>query len=217
MRTDIAINYNTGELALKKNLPQFTVDFKWLEDKEDDYYVYGECTFKYGMSEEHLYNGVGVFMPFKSEYKKLRLSFLVIDYSNNTYPIQNKSNNRTIFEAVSPNKAPIYTSQLPLISESFMYKLTLKDNQIYVTDMYSYDLNVVESLEQNKVFLLKCIPGNLYQYPTSGVGLSGYLNGNIAASDLGVIIKDEFNRDGMYVESASINDTGEISITSKEI
>lgn len=217
MRTDIAINYDTGELTLKKNIPQFTVDFSWLEEKEDDYYVYGECAFRYGMTEEHLYNGIGVNIPFKSKYKKIRLSFLVIDNQNNTYPVLNSSNSRAIFDVINQDNTPIYASQLPLLSEDFMYKLTMKDNMVYISDMYSYDLSINESIEQNKMFLLKCNEGNLYNYPTSGVGLPSYLNGNIGASDLGERVKDEFNRDSMYVEAASINtETGEISIKAIE-
>lgn len=217
MRTDIAIDYDTGELILKKNLPQFTVDFTWLDEKEDDYYVYGECTLRNGMLEEHLQNGIGVIIPFKSKYKKMKLSFLIFDNSNNTYPILNKSNNKSFFDIVDPNKDYIYSSQLPLISEDLAYKLTLRDNLIYISDMYNYDLNIVESIDQNKMFLLKCNAGNLYSYPTTGVGLPEYLNGNIGSSDLGEKIKNEFNRDGLYVESASIDtETGKISIKAKE-
>lgn len=218
MRTDIAINYDTGELILKKNIPQFTVDFTWLDEKEDDYYVYGECIFRYGMTEEHLVNGIGINIPLKNQYKKVRLSFQVIDNSNNTYYLLNSSNRNNIFEVIDKNNKPIYASQLPLISESFSYRATMKDNTIYISDMYSYDLNIVESMEQNKMFLLKCNASNLYSYPTTGVGLLEYLNGNIGSLDLGEKIKDEFNRDGMYVENASINtDTGEISIKSNEV
>lgn len=218
MRTDIAVNYDTGELVLKKNLPYFTIDFTWLEEKEDDYYVYGECIFKYGMSEDHLQNGIGVNIPFKSKYKKVRLFFKVVDNSNTAYLIRNSRNNRSFFDILDKNDSPIFASQLPLISDDFVYRVTMKDNHAYVSDMYSYDLNIIESIEQNKTFLLKCNTANLYNAPTTGVGLPGYLNGNIGASDLGERIKDEFNRDGMYVEGASINsETGEISIKAKEV
>lgn len=218
MRTDIAINYDTGDLILKKNIPQFTVDFTWLDEKEDDYYVYGECTFRYGMTKEHLINGIGINIQLKNLYKKVKLLFQVIDNSNNTYYLLNPSTKKNLFDIIDKNDKPIYASQLPAISDSFSYRVTMKDNAIYISDMYNYDLNIVESMKQNKMFLLKCNTTNLYAYPTTGVGLLQYLNGNIGSSDLGEKIKDEFNRDGIYVEDASINtDTGEVSIKSKEV
>lgn len=218
MRTDIAINYDTGDLILKKNIPQFTADFTWLDEKEDDYYVYGECTFRYGMTEEHLVNGVGIYIPQNNKFKKIKLSFKVIDNSNNTYYLLNSSNKKDMFEALDRDDKPIYASYLPLISEGFSYRATMKDNTIYISDMYSYDLSITESMEQNKMFLLKCNTANLYSFPTTGVGLINYMNGNISSSDLGEKIKEEYNRDGMYVENASINsETGEVSIKSNEI
>ena len=88
---------------------------------------------------------------------------------------------------------------------------------MYVSDMYSYDLSLCESLEQNESYLLKSYAGNLYQYPTTGIALQEYLNGNINDSSLGIKIKEEFNRDKMFVEEVNIDsETGEIAIKARE-
>ena len=79
------------------------------------------------------------------------------------------------------------------------------NGNVYLSDYEELDLAVVESMEQNKRCLLECVPGNLYQHPTTGVGIFRYLNSNMERSGLGERIKSQFNMDGMRVESATID------------
>lgn len=216
MRTDIPIDYNTGELILRKQPSHFSANFTWTG--EDDYFVYGRCELQNKINIQHLQEGIGAIIPWNSKYKKVKISFWVKDGSNNTHPILNTRNSSSYFILQKVNGEELYASELPTISDKQTFSLMLVNNAAYIYDMYSYDLEICESLEQNKMFLLQCYEGNLYQYPTTGVGLPEYLNGNIQSSLLSEKIKQEFNQDGMYVESASINsDTGEISITAKEL
>ena len=94
----------------------------------------------------------------------------------------------------------------------------MKNGDIYLSDYEERDLAMIESMEQNKRFLLECTPGNLYQYPTTGVGIFRYLNSNLRSSGLAERIKQQFNADKMIVQEAVINqEENSISIVAEEI
>ena len=215
MRTDIAVDFDTGDLSLSERTPRYMVDFSW--EKEDDYYLYGKCQFKSNFQNNDLEEGVGVYIPACLKYKKIKMSFWAIDGSNNAYPILNPIDNSEYYTVKDLNDKEVYASTLPVISDRFCYCFNLIDNQVYVSDMYSYDLSLCESLEQNESYLLKSYAGNLYQYPTTGIALQEYLNGNINDSSLGIKIKEEFNRDKMFVEEVNIDsETGQRAIKARE-
>ena len=199
MRTDIAVDFDTGDLSLSERTPRYMVDFSWI--KEGDYYLYGKCQFKSNIQNNDLEEGVGVYIPACLKYKKIKMSFWAIDGSNNAYPILNPIDNSEYYTVKDLNDKEVYASTLPVISDRFCYCFNLIDNQVYVSDMYSYDLSLCESLE----------------YPTTGIALQEYLNGNINDSSLGIKIKEEFNRDKMFVEEVNIDsETGQIAIKARE-
>ena len=67
------------------------------------------------------------------------------------------------------------------------------------------------ALRQNEMFLLKAASGNLYQYPTTGVGLIDFLHGNFENSGLAAKLQSEFENDRMTINEAYMNSqTGEL-------
>ena len=90
MRTDIAVDFDTGDLTLSQKPPMYTADFSW--EKEDDYYLYGRCSLNMELDRDELEKGIGVFITDNLKYKRMKVSFWAIDGSNNEYPIKNTSN-----------------------------------------------------------------------------------------------------------------------------
>lgn len=73
------------------------------------------------------------------------------------------------------------------------------------------DMMMRPSLRQNEMFLLKAAAGNLYQHPTTGVGLIDFLHGNFENSGLAAKLQSEFESDRMIINEAYMNSqTGEL-------
>ncbi len=67
------------------------------------------------------------------------------------------------------------------------------------------------ALRQNEVFLLKASAGNLYQHPTTGVGLIDFLHGNFENTGLAAKLQSEFENDKMIINNAYMDSaTGEM-------
>ena len=61
------------------------------------------------------------------------------------------------------------------------------------------------------MFLLKAFPGNLYQHPTTGVGLIDFLHGNFENNNLAARLQAEFKGDNMVIINAYMDSaTGEL-------
>ncbi len=67
------------------------------------------------------------------------------------------------------------------------------------------------ALRQNEVFLLKASAGNIYQHPTTGVGLIDFLHGNFENTGLAAKLQSEFENDKMIINNAYMDSaTGEM-------
>jgi len=67
-----------------------------------------------------------------------------------------------------------------------------------------------ESTKQHQKALILASKGELRQFPFIGVGLANYLNDD-AFGDIKGAIQQEFERDGMTVESISVFEDGTLS------
>ena len=200
---------------MKRSIPQFTIGFEW--EREDDYVAYGICKINKDINLNLLSKGLGVTIPFLSSNKKIKLSFRVVDNFGNESIIYNTRDGGEYYQLRTIKGEDMRTTDLPVLSIDALYRVVLEKNVAYLCDFTEYDFGLCESIEQNKVFLLQCTPGNLYQYPTTGVGIFRYLNSNIGTSGLGNMIKKQFNMDKMYVEQAHINqEKGEIKVVARE-
>ena len=216
MRTDIEFDYETEKIVLKKISPQYMVDFVW--DSEDDYFLYGTCYINPDINLANLYNGVGVNIPFVPSEKRIRISFKRNERSGNLSPIINPMTGEQSFYLYTPDRTQVKASKLPMINYSGKYRIILDGSMAFVSDFEDIDVQLCESISQNKVFLLQCCPGNIYQYPTTGVGIFRFLHSNVETSGLGEKIKQEFNQDNMYVTSAEFDqETNSIRIEATEV
>lgn len=79
------------------------------------------------------------------------------------------------------------------------------------------DFVIKASLRQNEIFLLKAFAGNLYQFPTTGVGLIEYLHGNFENAGLAAKLQHEFDNDNMVIINAYMNSAnGELHLEVRE-
>lgn len=99
------------------------------------------------------------------------------------------------------------------------FTLVMRAGYLSLYSAAQTDMQIKASLHQNEVFLLKAFAGNLYQHPTTGVGLIEFLHGNFENSGLAARLQSEFSKDSMVVNNAYMDSlTGELllDVTEKE-
>lgn len=109
---------------------------------------------------------------------------------------------------------PIYASQLPFIDIDGEYLAKFVKNKqeegldrAYVYSSKITDFNIGFSDDQAGQLLGLCAPGKSYRYPTTGVGITNYLNGVIAHSDLADKLIEQFEGDQKIIQDASFDAT----------
>ena len=164
--------------------------------------------------------GIYVYLPYSPVFKPAKIRFVL----DNKYEIpeyyKNPVNGGDWFDLVLPDKTSVYTNNLHTINGEHIYFLNISQDNVYVT-VYSGDNSdfiIRESLQQNKIMLLKAMAGNIYQYPTTGVGLVNFLHSNFEQAGLGNKLQSEFTDDKMIIDDADINsESGELNLNVREV
>lgn len=115
--------------------------------------------------------------------------------------------------AISKNiAAPIAACMLPYIDidGQFIVKLVKNPGAEILDKAYIYsskvtDLNVNYSDDQASQLLSLCAPGKSYRYPTTGVGITKYLNAVIDHTDLHDVLETQFSGDNKPIISADFD------------
>lgn len=115
--------------------------------------------------------------------------------------------------AISKNiAAPISACMLPYIDidGEFIVKMVRNPNSEILDRAYIYsskitDLNINFSDDQASQLLTLCAPGKSYRYPTTGVGITKYLNAVISHSDLQSVLETQFDADNKPILSADFD------------
>lgn len=215
-RQDISMNANYGEVNLTGNLTsKVFYPFVYLGEMagmDNEHYCYGEIIIPLNF-ERHYRAGEGlrVSIPYTPEYKQLAVRFIFDTGDGSRQYMVNRTNNGHWFTIVQESGI-IYLPEFPLFNEDEIFHLVFHDTG--TLRLYSgneSDFIIKPSLKQNEVFMLKSLTGNLYQYPTTGVGLVNYLHGNFETSGLPAKLLQEFSDDGMIVNNAYMDSsTGEL-------
>lgn len=107
---------------------------------------------------------------------------------------------------------PIHASQLPFIDIDGEYLAKFVKNKqeegldrAYIYSSKVTDFNIGFSDDQSGQLLGLCAPGKSYRYPTTGVGITNYLNGVIAHSDLADKLIEQFESDQKIIQDASFD------------
>lgn len=108
--------------------------------------------------------------------------------------------------------APIPAAMLPRVDIHGEYKVRMvrSDKSELLDRAYLYsakesDISVIFSDDQASQLLSLCAPGKSYRYPTTGVGITRYLNAVIDHTDLYEVLEAQFKADNKPIQSASFD------------
>lgn len=222
-RQDIIID-EYGELMLdtktsnKKQYPFLYLGY--INGLDNDNYCYAEIKVPYNILKIYSSkNGLFVSIPYIPEYKKLKIRFrLDAQVDGNNDFLVNPTNNSIWFDVFDGHAMPVMTSCLLNISPDFIYNIFIENGSVNVYAGTETDMVISISRSQNESILLKASPGNMYQFPSTGVGLIDYMHSNLERSALAKKMQSEFLLDGVRINSASMDsENGSVQIESEEI
>lgn len=108
-------------------------------------------------------------------------------------------------------------SSLYALNEDGLYNLLIREDCLVVYSGEETDFGIGASKMQNGTFLLKAVAGNLYQHPTTGVGLIDFLHSNMENNGLAAKLQAEFGADKVVIKNAYIDSaTGELLLETEE-
>jgi len=96
-------------------------------------------------------------------------------------------------------------AKLMLINPNGYYAFIPVDNVYHVYTAANTDFLITNTSVQAAKLMCLCAPGKNYRYPTTGVGLSKYLNSIIERTDIGAQLLKELSDDGIFLDSADYN------------
>lgn len=221
-RQDIQIDTLNGEAAFTDNLADKKIyPFSYLGEMpgmDAERHGYGEIAVPAGFENRYRpEDGIRVRMPYLPEHKELKVRFRQEHAGGGVSYLRNRRDNTVWFPVMAPGESVIRLCAFRTVNGKGCYNLVLSDGILYLYSGHETDFVIKPSLEQTKAFLLKASAGNLYQYPTTGVGLTSYLHGNFENSDLASKLLQEFEADGIVVKNASMDSsTGELLLEAEE-
>lgn len=206
MRKDLEIHINTGDITLTSKNRVTLQDFQWLEGTPtgmEQRYIYGEVIVPAYVLEDRIFEqGVYIEIPYTPIYKEIKLRIKRKYTEENVQYLRNPIDGSEWFlvqcSLYGSEATNIFASQLMSVSEDRFY-ISFTGNIILLYSGQEHDLNVVKANSQNKNLLLKCVPGNNYRYPLTGVGLIRWTNSNISVTKLAQVLKEEFAADNTPV------------------
>ena len=225
-RQDIHADTVNGDVTTTDNLVNKLIyDFILLEEAEgenNEHYVYGEIPVPANMESKLSENAVVytriAYIPI---FKELKIRFRLETGDGNENCLINRTDNRIWFPVFCLNeeeeKIPANLSELHDLNETGIFSLVFKTGYLALYSGNETDLEIKPAINQNEVFLLKAMAGNLYHYPSTGVGLIEFLHGNFENNGLADKLQQEFENDNMIIENAYMDSvTGELFLDVKE-
>lgn len=224
-RQDIYVDAIYGEINTNANLTNKVVyDFLLLDEisgLDNERYLYGEihvpADFEKRYSDK---NGIHVNIPYSPIFKELLIRIRLENGDGQPEYLLNKLDNKQWFKtyaAIDDTVINICLSEFLQLNEDGNFNLIFKDNSLLIYSGDETDFQIQAAKVQNEIFLLKAMAGNLYQFPTTGVGLIEFLHGNFENSGLAEKLQNEFQDDKMIINNAYMNsETGELFLEVEE-
>ena len=222
MRQDIAIHINTEDIYLVPITKPNLSGFRWLTsvpNGQPQAHMYGEITLPLYTPEKVLFNeGVCVEIPYTPKAWPMRMCIKRMrDDENFDYAI-NPVDGTIWFDVVAgingSAKISIAASKLLIIANEkyyFHFGRQIVDGKEYLNgkiEAYAYsesDFDIKVANTQNSNLLIKCIPGNSYRYPLSGVGVIQWMNGDLTQATMAEHLMQEFAEDGVMIRNADFD------------
>jgi hypothetical protein len=215
-RQDIEIDAEYGEVNTTDNLTNKVIyGFALLsrvEGADNDSIAYGEITVPPGFESRYSDSaGIHVVIPYTPSYKQLYVRFRVEHPGGGTEYLVNPADNRVWWMVCRENGegeiSNVRLAELPALNGNGNFNLLMRRGYLTVYSGEETDFVFRPALRQNEVFLLKAFAGNLYQHPTTGVGLVDYLHGNFENTGLAAKLQSEFTNDKMTINNAYMDST----------
>jgi hypothetical protein len=221
-RQDIQADPVYGDLETTDNVAgKVFRDFRLLEDlagEDSENYCYGEITLPSGFeSKWSEKNSIHVQIPYFPVFRELKIRFSIEMGNGSPEYLLNTADNRVWFPVYREGKTVIRLSEFHGLNENGIFCLVPQNGYLLLFSGEETDLEIKAALAQNEVFLLKAMAGNLYQHPTTGVGLVEFLHGNFENNGLAQKLQKEFESDNMIINAAYMDSvTGELYLDVKE-
>lgn len=225
-RQDINVDTTYGELNTTDNLTNKAVHpFVLLEEHSGPYgneATYGEIVLPAGfMARYSDANGFHTHIEYRGIPQPLYLRLGMDNPGGDIEYIPNSVSMNHWFpvceERESGEPVHILLSELRRYGESENFRLLIKPGYLALYCGDETDVTITPAMKQNEVFLLKAFAGNLYQHPTTGVGLIEFLHGNFENTGLAAKLQSEFENDKMVINDAYMNsETGELYLDVRE-
>lgn len=225
-RQDISMDAKYGEVRTTDNLAGKTVHiFRMLDDAagpDGDNCCYGEIIVPFSFERNYRDDkGIHVHIPYQPVYKRLAVRLRKETGSDSIDYVINSRNNGIWFpillETEGQQTGEVRLSEMMSYNGDCNFNLLLRDGYLALYSGAETDFDIRPSKVQNEIFLLKAAAGNLYQYPTTGVGLINYLHSNLENNGLASKLQSEFTADNMIIRNAYMDSaTGELLLEVEE-
>lgn len=214
-----------GEVETSGNVAGKTFyDFRLLEsvkNADNDTYRHAEVVVPVGFASSYSDSrGIHVGIPYTPDPRRLMVRLAMesgsggVEYLRNSvtgkiwYPVMSEQANGT---------ADVPLSSLYRLNGNGIYNLLLREGYLAIFSGEETDFEIGTAKLQNETFLLKASAGNLYQHPTTGVGLIDFLHSSLENNGLAARLQSEFLADGMIIKNAYIDSvTGELLLETME-
>lgn len=215
-RQDISVDATYGEVETTDNLTSKAIYdltlFGRIEGADNDHYIYGEITVPSGFESRYSdQSGIHVCIPYTPSYKQLVIRLRIDHPGGATEYFVNPVDNRTWFtvfqEDAEGEPSQIRAAEFIGLNENENYNLLLRRGYLVIYSGDDTDFLFQPALKQNEIFLLKAFASNLYQHPTTGVGLIDFLHANFENSGLAEKLQSEFEADHMIINEAYMDST----------
>ena len=208
-RLDISIDAIYGAPNLTDNLTNKVICnihlLEGITGLDNEHICYGEIILPYSINQLQSNRTIYAFMDYTPIAKQLCIRIRIDNGLSEPEYYYNPINNRQWFpviEDIGDCNRKILLSQFREINPNGYFSLYIKDGNIAIYSGEETDFTIKAALKQNEIFLLKAFAGNLYQFPTTGVGLIDFLHGNFENTGLANKLQQEFENDRMIINNA---------------
>lgn len=161
-------------------------DFRLLpavENADNDSFRYAEVIVPQGFVAA--YNdsrGIHVVIPYTPDTRRLMVRFVIENGSGGTEYLRNAVTGKYWYPVVVEQNganSDVSLSAYCELNGNGVFNLLLRDGYLALYSGEETDFEIGRAKAQNEAFLLKAATGNLYQHPTTGVGLIDFLHSNL--------------------------------------
>lgn len=192
-----------------------------VEGADNDTFRYGEIIVPVGFAASYSDSrGIHVEIPCQPEVRRLMVRFVMESGSGGVEYLKNAVTGKAwypVMAETADGTADITLAALFALNERGIHNLLLRDGYVAIYSGEESDFDFGPAKSQNETFLLKASAGNLYQHPTTGVGLIDYLHSSLENNGLAAKLQSEFAADKVIVKNAYMDSsTGELLLETVE-